>query len=93
MWKANGKTTTLQLFLDSLSPKLWERLWTCRKTDQYLNLTVSAEEPTHPPVEFVPGALFSGCDADHSPPPTAEDVSVELYFHSTIFLLPWVVLN
>jgi hypothetical protein len=22
MWKANGKTTTLQLFLDSLSPKL-----------------------------------------------------------------------
>jgi hypothetical protein len=21
MWKANGKTTTLQLFLDSLSPK------------------------------------------------------------------------
>jgi hypothetical protein len=27
---------TLQLFLDSLSPKLWKRLWTCRKTDQYL---------------------------------------------------------
>jgi hypothetical protein len=24
MWKANGKTTTLQLFLDSLSPKLLE---------------------------------------------------------------------
>jgi hypothetical protein len=22
MWKANGKTTTLQLFLDSLSPKI-----------------------------------------------------------------------
>jgi hypothetical protein len=40
MWKANGKTTTLQLFLDSLSPKLWKRLWTCRKTDQYLNLKV-----------------------------------------------------
>jgi hypothetical protein len=24
MWKANGKTTTLQLFLDSLSPKTEE---------------------------------------------------------------------
>jgi hypothetical protein len=33
MWKANGKTTTLQLFLDSLSAKLWKRLWTCHKTD------------------------------------------------------------
>jgi hypothetical protein len=42
MWKANGKTTTLQLFLDSLSPKLWKRLWTCRKTDQYLNLNIES---------------------------------------------------
>jgi hypothetical protein len=25
-WKANGKTTTLQLFLDSLSPKICEIL-------------------------------------------------------------------
>jgi hypothetical protein len=40
MWKANGKTTTLQLFLDSLSPKLWKRLWTCRKTDQYLKTRI-----------------------------------------------------
>jgi hypothetical protein len=40
MWKANGKTTTLQLFLDSLSPKLdlvWKRLWTCRETHKYLD--------------------------------------------------------
>jgi hypothetical protein len=27
-----------KILLDSLSPKLWKRLWTCRKTDQYLNL-------------------------------------------------------
>jgi hypothetical protein len=26
MWKANGKTTTLQLFLDSLSPKTEEHI-------------------------------------------------------------------
>jgi hypothetical protein len=42
MWKANGKTTTLQLFLDSLSPKLdsvWKRLWACRETDKYLIAT------------------------------------------------------
>jgi hypothetical protein len=43
MWKANGKTTTLQLFPDSLSPKLWKRLWTCRKTDQYLKLRIPLE--------------------------------------------------
>jgi hypothetical protein len=35
MWKANGKTTTLVLFLGSLFPKVWKRLWTCRKTDYY----------------------------------------------------------
>ena len=41
MWKANGKTTTLSLFLDSLFPKtahyveesFWKRLWTCHLTD------------------------------------------------------------
>jgi hypothetical protein len=38
MWKANGKTTPLVLFLDSLFPKVWKRLWTCRKTDYYLKL-------------------------------------------------------
>jgi hypothetical protein len=26
MWKANKKTTTLVLFLDSLFPKVWKRL-------------------------------------------------------------------
>jgi hypothetical protein len=36
MWKANGKTTTLVLFLDTLFPKVWKRLWTCRRTDYYL---------------------------------------------------------
>jgi hypothetical protein len=36
IWKSNGKTTSI-LFLDSLSP-IWKRLWTCRKTDYYLNL-------------------------------------------------------
>jgi hypothetical protein len=36
MRKANGKTIALVLFLDSLSPKVWERLWTCRKIDYYL---------------------------------------------------------
>jgi hypothetical protein len=36
MWKANGKTTPLVLFLDILFPKVWKRLWTCRKTDYYL---------------------------------------------------------
>jgi hypothetical protein len=36
MWKANGKTTTLVLFLDSLFPEVWKRLWTCRKTECYL---------------------------------------------------------
>jgi hypothetical protein len=36
MLKVNGKTTILVLFLDSLFPKVWKRLWTCRKTDYYL---------------------------------------------------------
>jgi hypothetical protein len=36
MWKAIEKTTILILFLDSLFPKVWKRLWTCRKTDYYL---------------------------------------------------------
>jgi predicted house-cleaning NTP pyrophosphatase (Maf/HAM1 superfamily) len=36
MWNANGKTTTLVLFLDSLFPKVWKRLWTCHKTNYYL---------------------------------------------------------
>jgi transposase len=35
-WRANGKTTTLVLFLDSLFTEVWKRLWTCRKTDYYL---------------------------------------------------------
>jgi hypothetical protein len=38
IWKANGKTTTLIIFQDSLFPKVWKRLWTCRKTDYYFNL-------------------------------------------------------
>jgi hypothetical protein len=36
MWKANGKTTTLILFLHSLFPKVWKRLWTYSNTDYYL---------------------------------------------------------
>jgi hypothetical protein len=36
MWKANGKSTTLVLFQDSLFPKVWKRLWTYCKTDYYL---------------------------------------------------------
>jgi hypothetical protein len=36
MWRANGKTAALVLFLYSLFPKIWKRLWTCRKTDYYL---------------------------------------------------------
>jgi hypothetical protein len=35
MWKANAKTTKLVPFLDSLFPKVWKRLWTCRKTGYY----------------------------------------------------------
>jgi hypothetical protein len=35
MWKANGKTTTLVRFQDSLFPEVWKRLWTYRKTNNY----------------------------------------------------------
>jgi hypothetical protein len=45
MWKANGKTTTLVLFLDSLFPKVRKRLWTCRKTHYYLNLNYGSYLP------------------------------------------------
>jgi hypothetical protein len=38
MWKANGKTNTLVLFLDGLFPKVWKKLWTCSKTDYYMKL-------------------------------------------------------
>jgi hypothetical protein len=47
MWKANGKTTTLLLFLDSLSPKtensVWKRPWTCRETDLKKNVVIASE--------------------------------------------------
>jgi hypothetical protein len=46
MWKANGRTTTLALFLDSLFPNVWKMLWTCRKTDYYLK-KVSRVELRH----------------------------------------------
>jgi hypothetical protein len=45
--------------------------------------------PTHPPVQWVPGVLSGvksrpGCDADHSPPSSAEVVNeLELYLPST----------
>jgi len=44
--------------------------------------------PTHPPIQWVPGALSmgvkrSGRDANHSPPSTVEvKECVELYLHS-----------
>jgi hypothetical protein len=44
--------------------------------------------PTQPPIQWVPGALSlgikrPGCEADHSPPSSAEvKECVELYFHS-----------
>jgi hypothetical protein len=65
MWKANGKTTTLQLFLDSLSPKT-EKL----SLEEAMNLSrdrlileleskaakyayyVSHVCPRHPPVQI-----------------------------------------
>jgi hypothetical protein len=48
--------------------------------------------PTQPPVQWVPGALSlgvkrPGCEADHSPPSSAEvKECVELYLHSPIRL-------
>jgi hypothetical protein len=45
MWKANGKTTTLLLFLDSLSPKLWKRLRTCLETEKEKKKRAVAQLP------------------------------------------------
>jgi hypothetical protein len=48
--------------------------------------------PTQPPIQWVPGALSLGvkrpeCEADHSPPCSAEvNECVKLYLHSPIFL-------
>jgi hypothetical protein len=33
--------------------------------------TVSSLQPTQSLIEVVPVAVFSGCEADHSPPPTS----------------------
>jgi hypothetical protein len=50
--------------------------------------------PTQPPIQWVPGALSLGvkrlgCEADHSPPSSAEvKECVELYVHSPI-TPPW----
>jgi hypothetical protein len=44
MWKANGKTTTLQLFLDSLSPKNMRDVWSGVKLKIALFGELSLEE-------------------------------------------------
>jgi hypothetical protein len=54
--------------------------------------------PSQPPIQWIPGALSlgvkrPGCEADSSPPPSAEvKERVELYLHSPI-LLHGVVLS
>jgi hypothetical protein len=54
-------------------------------------MSILALGPTQPPIEWVPGALSLevkqlGCEADHSPPSSAEvKECVELYFHSPIY--------
>jgi hypothetical protein len=66
-------------FSGSISGEGWEFFSSASRT---------ALEPTEPPVQWVPGALFLGVrrpgrEADHSPPSSAEVKEwVELYLHS-----------
>jgi len=54
----------------------------------FATLLKPALEPTQPhiqwvPVTLTPGIKWPGCEADHSPPSSAEDKEcVDLYFHS-----------
>jgi hypothetical protein len=77
MWKANGKTTTLQLFLDSPSPKT-EKLSLEETTDlsrdrlilEYLNLGEWAKNGKRPPPTI--GRVENDNQDDQSDPEDTE---------------------
>jgi hypothetical protein len=52
--------------------------------------------PTHPPIQWVPGALSlevkrPGHEGNHLPPSILGSIMVELYLHSVIFLVDLVL--